>query len=105
MLLGILDPLEGSAVILTGAALVLIGVFVGQADRRSRFFWTATFLLIVAGVAAMFALSAGGGIGRSLWWGLLILPLSPRLELGHREPLHQIGEKNLSFSNFIKKLS
>ena len=36
------------------------------------------FSLIAAGVAAMFALSAVGGIGgrsgHSLWWGLLILP-------------------------------
>ena len=41
-------------------------------------YWTWAFILIAVGVAAMFALSAVGGIGgksgHSMWWGMLILP-------------------------------
>ena len=78
MLLGAIDPLEGSVVILAGSALVLVGYFLGQVDRQSRLYWTVTFLLIAVGVGAMFALSAIGGIGgnsgHSMWWGVLVLP-------------------------------
>jgi len=78
MLLGAIDPLEGSVVILVGTALVLLGMFVGQERRRVLLYWAAAFLLIALGVAAMFALSAVGGIGgasgHSIWWGVLVLP-------------------------------
>jgi hypothetical protein len=78
MLAGALDPLEGSLVILPGSALVALGSFLSQGERPwiARRLWC--FGLIACGVAALFGLSAAGGIGgksgHSLWWGLLVLP-------------------------------
>ena len=70
MLAGALDPLEGSVVILGGSALAAAGAFIGK-RRRYRLQITA-FVLIVIGVAALFGLSALGGVGgdtgRSMWW-------------------------------------
>jgi len=78
MTLGTLDPLEGSLLILPGGGLVALGVLLGGQDRRRVLYWTWSFILIAVGVGAMFALSAVGGIGgqtgRSMWWGLLVLP-------------------------------
>jgi hypothetical protein len=78
MMLGTLDPLEGSALILPGSGLVALGMFLGRKDRRTVLYWTSVFILIAVGVGAMFALSAVGGIGgrsgRSMWWGVLLLP-------------------------------
>ncbi len=41
-------------------------------------YWAWAVILIAVGVAALFGLSAVGGIGgrsgHSMWWGLLILP-------------------------------
>jgi len=73
-----LDPLEGSVVILPGSGIVTLGTFLSNSARRSIIYWTSIFLLISAGVGALFVLSALGGIGgtsgHSMWWGLLILP-------------------------------
>ena len=78
MLLGSLDPLEGSLLILPGSGLVALGVRLGGKDRRTVRYWTWAFILIAVGVGAMFGLSAAGGMGgqngHSMWWGLLILP-------------------------------
>jgi cystathionine beta-lyase family protein involved in aluminum resistance len=78
MLLGTLDPLEGSLLILAGSGLVALGVYLSGKDRRTVLYWVCAFVLIAVGVGALFALSAVGGIGgesgRSMWWGLLILP-------------------------------
>ena len=78
MLLGALDPLEGSVVILAGSVFVVLGTFLGQAGRQLRSYWIATTVLIAVGIAAMFALSAFGGIGgksgHSICWGVLVLP-------------------------------
>jgi purine-cytosine permease-like protein len=78
MLLGTLDPLEGSVVILPGSGLIALGTFVGKSQRRVVRYWLWVFGLIAVGVAAMFVVSAFGGIGgksgRSVWWGILILP-------------------------------
>ena len=78
MMLGTLDPLEGSLLILPGSGLVALGALLGGQDRRTVLYWTWSFILIAVGVGAMFALSAVGGIGgqtgRSMWWGLLVLP-------------------------------
>jgi hypothetical protein len=54
MLLGAIDPLEGSLIILIGSVLIAVGV---------GLMW---------GVSAFGGL--GGTTGRSLWWGLVILP-------------------------------
>jgi hypothetical protein len=78
ILLGALDPMEGSVVILIGSGLVVLGTFLGQGERRLLRYRTLAFILIAVGVSAMFGLSArggfGGGSGLSMWWGVLILP-------------------------------
>jgi hypothetical protein len=78
MLVGAVDPLEGSLIILPGCGLVTLGTFLGGSERRSRIDWIWILSLVAVGVGAMFALSALGGIGgrsgHSMWWGLLILP-------------------------------
>ena len=78
MLGGAIDPLEGSVVILAGSALVALGTFFGDTGRSLLVYWIWVLLLIAVGVGAMFGLSAIGGFGgtsgRSMWWGLPILP-------------------------------
>lgn len=78
MLLGTLDPVEGSLLILPGSGLVALGVYLGRKHRKTVLYWTWAFILIAVGVAAMLALSAVGGFGgrsgRSVWWGLLLAP-------------------------------
>jgi hypothetical protein len=73
MVAGALDPLEGSVVILGGSALAAAGAFYAR-TRRYRLQLTA-FVLIALGVAALFGLSALGGVGgntgRSVWWLVL----------------------------------
>jgi hypothetical protein len=76
MVLGALDPLEGSVVILAGSALVATGAFFGHTRRYGL--QVTALALIGVGVAALFGLSALGGVGgstgRSMWWLLLCLP-------------------------------
>ena len=78
MMLGTIDPLEGSLLILSGSGLVALGTFLAGKDHRTVLYWTWAFILIAVGVGAMFALSAMGGIGgksgHSIWWGILVLP-------------------------------
>jgi len=78
MLAGAFDPLEGSVVILAGSGLVTLGAFLGNPERSLLVYWICIFVLIAVGVGAMFALSAMGGFGgtsgRSMWWGVPILP-------------------------------
>lgn len=76
MVLGALDPLEGSLVILGGAGLAAAGASIGRS--RHRQILLRALLLIATGVALMFGLSAMGGLGgetgRSMWWALVLLP-------------------------------
>jgi hypothetical protein len=78
MLVGALDPMEGSVVILPGSGLVALGAFLGHGERRLIAYRVGVFVLIVIGVGAMWGLSWVGGFGgpsgRSMWWGVLILP-------------------------------
>ena len=78
MLLGAIDPLEGSVVILPGSGLVALGTYLEPSERRWLGCRLWTFILIAIGVGAMWGLTAVGGFGgktgRSMWWGLLILP-------------------------------
>lgn len=75
MLLGTVDPLEGSLLILPGSGLIALGNFLGKRQRGVIRYWLWVFGLIAVGVAAMFVLSAFGGIGgqsgHSMWWGVL----------------------------------
>jgi hypothetical protein len=78
MLVGALDPMEGSLIILPGSGLVAFGTFLGQGERRWLAYRVGVFLLIAIGVGAMWGLTSvggfGGNSGRSMWWGVLILP-------------------------------
>jgi hypothetical protein len=78
MLVGALDPMEGSVVILPGSGLVALGAFLGHSERRLIAYRVGVFILIIIGVGAMWGLSTVGGFGgrsgRSMWWGVLILP-------------------------------
>jgi len=76
LLIGAIDPLEGSVLIMAGSGLLALSAYVTN-DRHSKIF-TASLILIVIGVAFMFYFSSLGGFGGtstlSWWWALLILP-------------------------------
>jgi hypothetical protein len=76
MLLGAVDPLEGSFIILPAVGLVALGAILGKSRHRVLLYWS--FALVVIGIAAMVMLSHFGGIGgntgRSMWWAVIILP-------------------------------
>jgi len=76
MVLGAVDPLEGSLVILPGSLLVALGAFLGRSRWLVLLMWA--FILVAIGVGALFGLSALGGVGgrtgRSMWWLLVVLP-------------------------------
>ena len=78
MLIGAIDPMEGSLVILPGSGLVALGTFLGQSERRLIAYRVSVFILIAIGVGALWGFSMvggfGGNSGRSMWWGILILP-------------------------------
>lgn len=78
MLLGSFDPLEGSLLILPVTGLVALGIYLGGKDCKMVLYWTWAFTLIAVGVGALFGLSdigsIGGESGRSMWWGVLMMP-------------------------------
>jgi hypothetical protein len=78
MLVGAIDPMEGSLVILPGSGLVALGTFLSQNEHRLITYRLWVFILIAVGVGALFGLSTIGGIGgtsgHSMWWGVLVLP-------------------------------
>ena len=86
MLVGALDPLEGSPIVLLGSGLVGLGTFFDSGERRWIAYRTGVLILIAVGVGAMWGLSAlggfGGNSGRSMWWGVLVLPLFVGWPLG-----------------------
>lgn len=76
LLAGIIDPLEGSFLILIGSILMTISAKL--TDNYYSNLWALCTAGIIVGIIAMFYLSELGGIGGksglSLWWGILILP-------------------------------
>jgi hypothetical protein len=78
MVVGAIDPMEGSVVILPGSLMVALGTFFNQSERHLFAYRAWVFILIAIGVGAMWGLSAVGGFGGksgySMWWGVLILP-------------------------------
>ncbi len=78
MLIGALDPMEGSLLILPGSGLVVLGSCLGGQPRSNVIFRMWVFFLILIGVSALWIVSAQGGIGGdtglSMWWGLLFAP-------------------------------
>jgi hypothetical protein len=78
MLVGAIDPMEGSLLVLPGSGLVALGTFLGPRAKRLLTYRLWAFLLVAAGVGGLWGLSIAGGFGGtsglSNWWGLLILP-------------------------------
>jgi hypothetical protein len=75
MLVGALDPMEGSLLILPGSGLMALGTFVGQWERHAIAYRVVVFVLIAIGVGSLWGLGdLGGKSGRSMWWAMLILP-------------------------------
>jgi hypothetical protein len=79
MLIGAIDPLEGSLLLLPAAGVVCLGAILGGSRHRKLLCWA--FALVCAGVAALWVLSAFGGIrlhqgdsGKSMGWGIFLLP-------------------------------
>ncbi|MFA5843985.1 MAG: hypothetical protein WC971_04050 [Coriobacteriia bacterium] len=76
MVIGALDPLEGSLLILPGAAFVALGAWLGKSRHRAFLCWSLA--LVAVGVGAMFGSSALGGFGPgsglSYWWTLVLAP-------------------------------
>lgn len=76
LILGMLDPMEGSVVVATGACLISVATFLLH-DRHWKIFLISA-IMILFGVFFLFYLSSLGGFGGastlSWWWGTLILP-------------------------------
>lgn len=76
LIIGIINPLEGSVLIMVGSAFLALSTYV-TSDRHFKIF-TSSLIMIVIGVFFMFYFSSLGGFGGtstlSWWWGLLILP-------------------------------
>ena len=99
MVIGVVDPLEGSVVVLGGSVLVAVGTTRSVTQSRLPFI---AAVLIAVGVSVMLGMSALGGVGgstgRSAWWLLLCLPYPIGWILGLigaasklREPRHVRG--------------
>lgn len=95
MLIGAVDPLEGSVVIVIGAALALTGACHEKSSQRKTLAWALG--LVAFGVAVMFGVSAvggfGGSTGRSMWWALTILPYPVGWVLGLIGAVKALREK------------
>ncbi len=76
VLLGAIDPLEGSILIAAGAT-VLSAVSFFTNDRHKNIFLVATAGVLL-GVALMWFFSSlggfGGNSGRPMWYGLFLIP-------------------------------
>ena len=76
MLLGAVDPLEGSLLILPTTGLAAAGSFLGKCRHYRMSCWAV--MLVAVGVAALFGLSALGGVGgqsgHSIWWLMVVIP-------------------------------
>lgn len=76
LIIGVLDPLEGSIAIVFGSALVALSRYLERSNYYKLFI--ISFAMIAFGVSFMFYFSSLNGFGGdstlSSWWGLLILP-------------------------------
>jgi len=74
--IGCVDPLEGSLLILPGTLLVAVSALLVRSPHRKIAWWA--FVLTAVGVGILFGLSALGGVGgetgRSVAWLLVVLP-------------------------------
>jgi hypothetical protein len=75
---GAIEPMEGSVIVFLGSGLLTLGTLLGPPERRLMVYRLWTLALIVVGVGALWGLTSVGGFGghsgRSMWWGVLILP-------------------------------
>lgn len=80
VLIGGVDPLEGSILILIGTALLAGAALVARADRGVLAARGTHLALAAFGFAAVWILTIGGGVGgsagRSMAWAALGLPLA-----------------------------
>jgi hypothetical protein len=78
ILIGSLDPMEGSLLILPGSGLVALGHYLERTSPKVTKDWLVIFALNAIGVGALWGFSAvggfGGDTGRSMWCGLWIMP-------------------------------
>jgi hypothetical protein len=76
LIIGAIDPLEGSVVIAAGSGFLALSTFVTK-DRHWKIFMIS-LIMIMAGVFFLFYFSSLGGFGGkstfSWWWGALIIP-------------------------------
>ena len=76
LIIGAIDPLEGSVVLAAGCALIALSTYLTH-DRHWKIF-LASLIMMLIGVFFLFYLSSLGGFGGtaklSWWWGTLILP-------------------------------
>jgi len=76
MLIGAVDPIEGSLLILPGSGLVALGALLGKSPHRRFLAWS--FVLLAVGIGAGVGFSVIGGFGdppgHSWWWALFLLP-------------------------------
>ena len=76
LIIGAVDPLEGSVLITVGSSLVALSTYLTK-DRHWKLF-LASLIMIAFGVFFLFYFSSLGGFGGkqtlSWWWGTLILP-------------------------------
>lgn len=86
MLVGAIDPMEGSLLILPGSGLVALGTYLRRSGRRLIVYRVWVFVLIAVGVGALWGLSIAGGVGgstgRSNWWAVLIAPYAIGWSMG-----------------------
>lgn len=76
LIIGAVDPLEGSIVIVLGSIFVALSLYLSHDTYRQVFL--ASMIMIIFGVGYMFYASSLGGFGGpdnlSWWWALPILP-------------------------------
>jgi hypothetical protein len=76
MIIGALDPMEGSVIILGGNVLLVISLF--MTNDRHKMHFLISLIMIAFAVAYLYYISSLGGFGgnssRSWWWGVPILP-------------------------------
>jgi hypothetical protein len=76
LIIGTIDPLEGSVVLAAGSALIALSTYLTR-DRHWKIF-VASLIMILTGVLFLFYFSSLGGFGGtsalSWWWGILVLP-------------------------------
>jgi hypothetical protein len=102
MVIGAIDPLEGSIIILPGTGLAALGAWLGKSRFRKLLYWA--FVLVAVGVGALLGLSAlggfGGSSGHSNWRALVLLPYPVGWIMGILGAIRRLREpsKNLELS-------